>query len=59
MTDDSIVAAVRRARDEHLAKFNDDLDAIFRDLKEREKSSGRTYIRLAPRPSKSTSAGTE
>lgn len=52
MTDDPIVAAVRRTRDEHLAKFNYDLDAIYRDLKEREKSSGRTYIRLPARPSR-------
>lgn len=63
MTDDPIVAAVRRTRDEHLARFNYDLDAIYRDLKEREKSSGRKYIRLPARPfnlnRNSMPAGTE
>ena len=55
MIDDPIVAEVRKTRDRHAAKFNYDLDAIFRDLKEREKSSGRAYVsyqpRLCPKPS--------
>ena len=44
-----IVAEVRKARDEHAAKFNYDLDAIFRDLKEKERTSGRKYVRYQPR----------
>jgi hypothetical protein len=35
-----IVDEVRRIRDAHAARFNYDLDAIFRDIKEREKKSG-------------------
>ncbi len=49
MIDDPIVAEVRKARDEHAAKFNYDLDAIFRDLKEKERTSGRKYVRYQPR----------
>ncbi len=37
---DPIVAEVRKVRDAHSARFNHDLDAIFRDIKEREKASG-------------------
>jgi hypothetical protein len=31
-------------RDAHAARFHYDLDAIFRDLKEQEKNSGRTFV---------------
>jgi hypothetical protein len=44
---DPIVAEVRRIRDAHAAKFNYDPDAIFRDIKEQEKRSGRTYVSFA------------
>ena len=48
MTDpDPMVAEVRRIRDEYAAKFNYDLNAIFRDIKERERKSGRTYVSFA------------
>ena len=49
MRDDPIVAEVRQFRVEHAAKFHYDLEAIFRDLKEKEKNSGKTYIRYSPR----------
>jgi hypothetical protein len=49
MLDDPIVAVVRAIRDRHAASFNYDLDAIYRDIKEREKASGRSYVRYAPR----------
>ena len=44
---DPIVDEVRRIRDAHAAKFNYDLKAIFRDIKEQEKRSGRTYVSFA------------
>lgn len=44
---DPIVAEVRRIRDAHAAKFNYDPDAIFRDIKEQEKRSGRKYVSFA------------
>ena len=49
MTNDPIVAEVRKAREEHAAKFNYDLDAIYCDLKEKERTSGRKYVRYQPR----------
>lgn len=44
---DPIVDEVRRARDAYAARFNYDLRAIFRDLKEQEKRSGRKLISYA------------
>ena len=48
---DPIVDEVRRARDAYAARFNYDLRAIFRDLKEQEKRSGR---KLASHPQEAT-----
>ena len=41
---DPIVEEVRRVRDAHAARFNYDLDAIFRDIKEREKQGGLKFV---------------
>ena len=41
---DPIVDEVRRVRDAHAAHFNYDLDAIFQDIKEREKKSGLNFV---------------
>jgi hypothetical protein len=46
---DPIVDEVRRVRDEHAARFNYDLDAIFRDIKQQEKQSGRKFVSFPPR----------
>ena len=45
---DPIVDEVRRVRDEYAARFNYDLDAIFRDIKEQEKKSGLKFVSFAP-----------
>ena len=44
---DPIVDEVRQARDAYAARFNYDLRAIYRDLKEQEKRSGRKVISYA------------
>ena len=44
---DPIVDEVRRIRDAHAAKFNYDLKAIFRDIKEQERQSGRKFVSFA------------
>jgi hypothetical protein len=49
MHEDPIVAEVRRIREEHSARFGHDLDAIFRDIQERQRTSGRTYVSFPPR----------
>ncbi|MBO0700548.1 MAG: hypothetical protein J2P46_19280 [Zavarzinella sp.] len=41
---DPLVDEVRRVRDAHAARFNYDLDAIFRDIKEQEKRSGLKFV---------------
>ena len=55
MWEDPIVAEVRKVREAHAAKFNYDLMAIYRDLKEQEKNSGRTFVSYPPRRCKSVS----
>lgn len=41
---DPIVDEVRRVRDAHAARFNYDLDAIFQDIKEKERQSGLDFV---------------
>ena len=36
-------------RDKHVARFNHDIDAIFEDLKRREKESAQPVITLEPK----------
>ena len=48
---DPIVDEVRRVRDAHAARFNYDLDAIFQDIKKREKESGLVFIQGVARQS--------
>ena len=46
---DPIIAELRAARDEHAARFNHDVKAIFRDLQARQRASGRKYVRYPVR----------
>lgn len=41
---DAIVDEVRRAREAYATRFNYDLQAIYRDLKDQEKRSGRKVV---------------
>jgi hypothetical protein len=49
MWDDEIVEEVRQVRNQHAEKFNFDLWAIYRDLKEQERSGERKLVKLSPR----------
>lgn len=49
MWEDPIVAEIRKIRDEHAAKFNYDVAAIFEDIRRQEKESGRQYVTYPPR----------
>jgi hypothetical protein len=42
--EDPIVAEVRKARDDYAKQFDYDLDAIYRDLKEKEQQGGRPVV---------------
>ncbi|MBI5386601.1 MAG: hypothetical protein HZA90_18170 [Verrucomicrobia bacterium] len=46
---DEILEEVWKAKDALAAKYNYDIHAMFRDLREREKTSGAKYVRLKPR----------
>lgn len=50
MAKDLIVEEVRRIRDAYAARFNYDLDAIYRDLKEREQAGEFSVVYRQPRP---------
>jgi hypothetical protein len=53
MWTDPIVEETRKVREEHAARFDFDLEAIYRDLKEQEKlekQSGREVVSLRPKP---------
>ncbi len=49
MKADPIVAEVRAVRDRLAARFDYDIDAIFRHIQSEEARSGRTYVRCPPR----------
>ena len=49
MWKDEIVEEVRRARNEYAAKFNYDLDAIYKDIKKQEKQSKGKVVSLPPK----------
>jgi len=51
---DPIVNEVRRVRDAHAARFNYDFYAIYDDIKERERLSGRTFV---PPPDRTAAQG--
>ena len=44
IVNDAIVDEIRRIREAHAAQFNYDLDAMFRDIKERERKCGLTFV---------------
>jgi hypothetical protein len=50
MWQDPIVAEVRRVREEYAGKFNYDIGAICRDVRERQQLSGRETVTLSPKP---------
>lgn len=49
MKDDPIVAEVRKARQEHAARFNYELPAIFAALKQQEKLNPSPKVSFAPK----------
>lgn len=46
--EDPIVEEVRKVRDAYAKRFNYDLDAIYRDLKAKERRSGRRVVPCPP-----------
>ena len=46
---DPIVEEIRKIRDEHAARFNYDVDAIFEDIKRLQDESGIPVVSLPPK----------
>ena len=46
---DPIIAEVRAIRQAYAARFDYDVEAIFRDIRARQEASGRDYVRLPAR----------
>jgi len=49
MIEDPIVAEIHQIRDEYARRFNYDLDAMFRDIQEKQSRSGRKYVSFPPK----------
>ena len=46
---DPIIAELRALRDQHAARFDYDVAAIFRDIRAMQETSGRDYVRYPAR----------
>ena len=46
---DPIISEVRAIRDQHAARFDYDVKAIFRDIQARQEASDRQYVRYPAR----------
>ena len=51
---DPIIAELRAIRRAYAARFDYDVDAMFRDIRARQEASGREYVRLSSRRSVTT-----
>jgi len=49
---DEIVEAIHQIREEYAKSLNDDLDAIFADLRQKEAESGREIVNLSRKSNK-------
>ena len=47
---DPIIAEVWAIRQAYAARFDYDVEAIFRDIRARQEASGRDYVQLPARP---------
>ena len=46
---DPIIAELRAIREAYAARFDYDVEAMFRDIRARQEASGREYVRLRTR----------
>ena len=46
---DPIIAELRAIRDAYAARFDYDVEAMFKDIRARQQASGREYVRLPAR----------
>ena len=46
---DAVIDELRAVREEHAARHGYDIKAIFREIRAKERASGRDYVRYPPR----------
>jgi hypothetical protein len=49
MWEDPVVKETRKLREQYAAGFNDDADAIFEDIRNRQEKTGRKRVKFPPR----------
>lgn len=54
MWEDEIVEEIHRIREEYAKSFNYDLNAIFADLRKKQKESGKEVVTLSRKPGLTT-----
>ena len=47
--EDPIISELRAIREAYAARFDYDVEAMFRDIRARQEASGREYVRLPAR----------
>lgn len=52
MSQDEIIKEVRAIREAYAERFGYDLQAIYRDAKDREDKDGRKVVELPPKPAR-------
>lgn len=57
--EDKIVAEVRQVREQYAARFDFDIEAICRDLRERQEEGGRRVVRFDVKKTEARSAAGE
>jgi len=57
MWEDEIVAEVRQAGEKYAAEHHNDIDEIYRDIKAKERASGRPMVSFPPKRPQSASPG--
>jgi hypothetical protein len=55
MWEDPIIQEIHQIREAYSRRFNNDLQAIYQDIKDQEKKSGRKFVSYAPRLFKNAS----
>ena len=49
MWKDPIVEETRKLREEYASRFKHDVDAIFEDIRKRQRESGKKFVSFPPR----------
>ncbi|MCX7421499.1 MAG: hypothetical protein NT013_18405 [Planctomycetia bacterium] len=55
---DPVIAELHRIKDDHAKKFNYDVRAMMADLRERQKTSSRTYVSFSKTSGQATDEDT-